>query len=93
MITPVLSLVTTVVLVAVVMGNSPTSAADPSPTPLEVVSGDVRSADAPGVTGGPLEILLLVIILTWVVLALFVFFIVYLAQYLTGVQPSSAQMK
>ena len=28
-----------------------------------------------------------------VMLALFVFFVVYLAQFLTGVQPSSAQLK
>ena len=38
-------------------------AASPEPTPFEVVTGDVRGADAPGVVGGPLEILLLVIVL------------------------------
>lgn len=36
---------------------------EPSPTPLVVVFGDVRSADAPGFAGGPLEVLLLVVLL------------------------------
>ena len=37
--------------------------AGPSPTPLAVIVGDVRAADAPGIAGGPLEVLLLVILL------------------------------
>ncbi len=34
-----------------------------SPTPLIAIVGDVRAADAPGFAGGPLEVLLLVVLL------------------------------
>jgi hypothetical protein len=36
---------------------------DLSPTPLALFVGDVRAADVPGLAGGPLEVLLLVVIL------------------------------
>ena len=39
-------------------------AASPSPTPLGgLEAGDVRGSGPPGLTGGPIEILLLVIVL------------------------------
>ena len=38
-------------------------AQSPEPSPFDLLPGDVRAAEAPGITGGPLEILLLVIAL------------------------------
>jgi hypothetical protein len=36
---------------------------DPSPTPPALIAGDVRAAGAPGLSGGPLEVFLLMVIL------------------------------
>ncbi len=36
---------------------------DPSPSPLAVIAGDVRATDAPGIAGGPLEVLGFVVLL------------------------------
>ncbi|MFV2064230.1 MAG: hypothetical protein ACC726_12070 [Chloroflexota bacterium] len=45
-------------------------AQSPEPSPFDLLPGDVRSADAPGITGGPLEILLLVVALGAITAAL-----------------------
>lgn len=42
---------------------TPVAGASPEPSPYGFLAGDVRGADAPGVIGGPLEILLLVVVL------------------------------
>jgi hypothetical protein len=51
------------VLVAAAIVTPSAHARPPSPTPLALTAGDVRAADAPGLAGGPLEVLLLVVIL------------------------------
>lgn len=45
------------------MIRSAAMAASPSPAPLGVQAGDVRAGEAPGLAGGPVEVLLLVITL------------------------------
>jgi len=53
-----------VVATVIVMFQSVLVAAQsPEPSPRDLLPGDVRAAEAPGITGGPLEILLLVVAL------------------------------
>lgn len=78
--------VTTTAFVGAVISATSVLGAEPSPTgfgPGGLAPGDVRSGEAPGLAGGPVEVLLLVIALG-VATALATVIVVRAAQWRTG---------